>query len=55
MPTEQEKIDRLYELFHKFKSQMANLLKRQTRLMEKISKLVDEEKLKIIRKKINKL
>lgn len=55
MPTEQEKIDKLYELFHKFKSQIADLLKRQTRLMEKVSRLIDEEKIKKIREKINKL
>lgn len=55
MPTEEEKIDKLYELFHKFRAQMADLLKRQTRLMEKVSKLVDEEKLKRIRERINKL
>lgn len=55
MPNEQEKIDKLYELFRKFKSQIADLLKRQTRLMEKVSRLVDEEKLKKIREKINKL
>lgn len=55
MPTEQEKIDKLYELFHKFRAKMADLLKRQTRLMERVGRLVDEEKLKKIREKINKL
>ncbi len=52
--TDQEKIEKLRDLYNKFHSKMVVLAKRQMRLLEKAKRLVDEKKLKEVRDRIKK-
>jgi hypothetical protein len=51
----QEKIQKLRNLYSKFHSEMLDLMKRQTRLLEKVNRLLDEKKIKEARDKIKKM
>jgi asparagine synthetase A len=51
----QEKIKKLKDLFNKFHSRMLGLMKRQTGLLEKVNRLLDEKKIEETRDRIKKM
>lgn len=54
-PGDEDKIKKLNELFDDFHTNMLELMKRQTELLEKVNKLLDEKKLKEARERIEKI
>ena len=52
--TDKEKIERLRGLYNKFHFKIVALKKRQTELLKKAKKLVEEKKLREIRDRIKK-
>jgi len=52
--SDKEKIEKSRSLYGKFHLKMLALMKRQTKLLERVNKLIDAKKLKEIRDKIKK-
>jgi len=52
--TDQEKIEKLKNLYNKFHSKIVVLKKRQLKLLERARKLVEKKKLKEVRDEIKK-